>query len=1065
MDKCLILPSCRGDLLEKLYNSKDENIITAFKRVVDVMPQAIAIRFKKIKYSYKQIDDITDKIAAGLLANNVKKGDVIGIYMDKSDKFILSMLSILKAGCVYLPIGKIYPIDRISEILKIAQCKVVIVDNELILQENMIFNLKYDSLLKYDDSDFKSNDNVYDSESIAYFVFTSGSTGKPKGVAIRHKSVVNIAYAMEKDVLNLDSKFEYTISVFAPLIFDASVGQIYSSLLLGHTLSIMDDAIKLSAEKVLQYIKDDEIDVIDLTPTYINILIQWMTFVKYPIKLPKYIISVGEALPIQLLKKFYTFPNTDNVIISNAYGPTETCVYASAKIFTKYTASSYQRMTIGKPLHNYSIYIIDKEDKLCDVDKEGEICIAGVGVAFGYVNNPDMTSKVFVKDTVVNEGIMYRTGDIGKLNSDGDIECLGRMDDQVKINGYRIDFSDIEKNIESLDGIQQCKVCVQGKDSSGVLVAYYKSKRNIEFNEINSHAKKLLPSYMIPLYYVPVDSFKIGPTGKLDKKKLPNYKTNSLVSNKVKKTAALLDEDALRLVMLASEILNRNDVSLENNFFSLGGNSLQIHVLVMRIWKIWGITLDVANLYKCESFKEILKLIKGYRKESNIYKNEITKNVKALPCQQYVCRNKEIADVRKDASEWHDSYNLMFSFKLEEHLDALRLEKAIFQLCENQDILRASLSNKNKNWYFHVEEEIESPFQFKKVLGKISKDVIKSYIRKIKIDNYHLFKVLLLENDLNDQVVLLHVHHGIFDFASVQVFLEGLFTAYDGKKILAPNYGFCEYVTNVYPKLVEKHLNFWKDYLKDRPYPCLFSSKINKNSFVKFTEKDTFSTVKCKLPETVKVLLGKLSTSLSTTTFIILISALAILMNNRSKQHDLIIGTNMNGRLNADDLNRIGMMTNQECLRFKLNDSESIEQIIKNTKENYINVLSHQVVALGELYDLQEMKDIIKGDIFQVFFNYIGLDSIKIVRNGKLIEIEEYDRSNDYSPIVWTVFEEKFSYVLEVSFCDRLFKREFIEELLSEYQHILFAVISNNKMKLKNIKIGNNKENENGESI
>lgn len=1039
------------------YNQENSDIISRFNKIVKKFPNRNAVDFKDNHYSYSQVDLITDCIANSILALGVSRNERIAIYMDKSDKYLFCILGILKAGCTYIPLSKLYPKQRIDSILKISNVKVFITNQDSYSHRNepKLCVVHYDELISPDflNSDLKNFTG--DPNDIAYIIFTSGSTGVPKGVPIYQKSVVNIADAINTDLLENNSDKELTIGVFAPFVFDASVGQIYTALLNGHRLNIVNDEIKLSVNSVLDYFNQANMDVVDLTPSFINIIVQWMDHYKENDILPKKIISMGEALPIKLLKKLFSLPNIQDMKLINAYGPTETCVYCTGKIYDKESALKCTEVTVGKPLKNSVISILKENLELAEFNEEGEICISGIGVGLGYIKMEDKTKEVFIRKSEITDGVIYRTGDIGKIMSNGEIVCMGRKDDQVKVRGYRIELEDIKNNIELFPDIKNCIVIAETEDDDVILIAYFVSDVEVDLNHLVKFLRDLLPDYLIPHYFVPVDIFSMTMNGKLDKSRLPDYKKNALGRIQLDD----LDENYIGnvrikiLQKLICNLLHQSQISVQDNFFALGGTSLQVNMLAIQISTELGVNVNIADLYQCKNIVEMDQLISNTTLKKNHEKCTEMEEIRATFNQKRMLQNGKKNKFRDRYNDFIKDYDMLFTIQLSERLDVEKLKNALYKLCENQEGLRCVFQFKNREWYFKIKDELTDIFSYYKLQGAISNEKIFEYVKQNYMNGEALLHLYLFENEDNQNVITLLVSHSIFDFASLQIFLDLLFRYYDGENVEYCENSFSDYIRNIYPKERKEHYNFWKKYLSNRPYVHLFTPQFTNKFYLTFDSKDSFDCIEYELEEPIIHEVDKFCIEHKITPFIVFISALAVYMSIRTQQNDLILGINVNGRMNSDELQRIGEFTNQECLRFLFDNKETYTQVIEKTKWNYIQVLQHQIVSLDEIYKIQDMKDLKKGSIFGVLFNYIDFASLSKLGEKRKVKIDLFTRIEDYMPITWTVYRDKTRIRFKVSYNEEIFSKQFMETLVHEFNTILVQLFVMKKNEIDSLKI------------
>eukprot|EP00833_Pecoramyces_ruminatium_P002398 jgi/Orpsp1_1/1176430/evm.model.c7180000057555.1 len=457
---------------DKLYHEE-------FRKIARKYPKRNAIIFNEMKITYKELDEMSNSLAYYLCLEEVKRNDIIPIICDRSPYYIIGILGISKAGGAFLPIDKNLPNERIQFILGEIKSKVILFSNceEVINklknnEENTEYKM-YD-LVKHDYSNNCNKiNNINEPDDTCYVLFTSGTTGNPKGVLI--------------------------------------INNIYS---------------------LSDYILKNNIELINTTPSRLKLFLENEKF-KMTLKVIKYIVLLGEELSKDLCKEIYNYSECQ---ILNGYGPTEatiTCTYKNVNEIEN-------KISIGKPQCNYKIYILDKFKQPVPIGVEGEIYIGGYGVGKGYLNRPELTKEMFVENPFNYDGdehnrIMYRTGDLGRWTSEGEIEYLGRMDSQVKINGQRVELGEIESKVLEMPEIQQCVVInVKKENGKQYLVCYYipniNEKEKIINKKIRKYLTEKLPVYMIPNYYIRINEIPLSSTGKLNRRGLPEPKEEDFIT-------------------------------------------------------------------------------------------------------------------------------------------------------------------------------------------------------------------------------------------------------------------------------------------------------------------------------------------------------------------------------------------------------------------------------------------------------------------------------------------------------------------------------------------------------
>lgn len=599
---------------------RDKCVHELFMEQAKKTPNTVALIFEGKEFTYREVDEMSNVLAHFLREKGVQRGDIVPIIAKRSWHIIVAMLGILKAGAAYMPVAPDYPKDRIQFIIKEAGSKVGCIYGYAEKLEDIecfaLDKLKLDNTETDKKMPVRSINEVND---LCYVIFTSGSTGVPKGVMIKHSNVINYVHNNKYNVCNsvIQDGYQKIISV-TNIVFDIFVTESILPLLNGKTIFFTNDDEVFRQNAVNRMITENKIEVLQTTPTKIKGYLLEHTQKEYLSAL-KVIILGGEALTIGLFEELRRQTNAKNF---NIYGPAETTVWSSnAKI-------DDSDITIGRPIANTQIYILDKNQNLVPIGVAGELCIAGEGIGLGYLNRPDLTEERFVPNPFATEEnghgkIMYHTGDLAAWREDGEIEYLGRMDTQVKIRGLRIELGEIESVMAEFPGISMCAV-TDKKDEEGrqYLVGYYTTESDtkevqnimsaihVEERELRKYLSSKLPKYMIPNYFMHLNQIPMTPSGKTDRKNLPiPLKTESIVTEYVEPVTEL----EKKLCQVIEHILGYSPIGVDQDFFSYGGDSLKAIELVIKLEEL-GFKVKLQDIFEYPIVADLAKRLKGTEK-------------------------------------------------------------------------------------------------------------------------------------------------------------------------------------------------------------------------------------------------------------------------------------------------------------------------------------------------------------------------------------------------------------------------------------------------------------------
>lgn len=564
----------------------DKTIIEIFEDQAVKTPENVAVIFENIKLTYKQLNEKANQLGNYLRQNyHIQPDDLISIQLERSEEMIISILAILKSGAAYVPIDPEYPQERIKYIEQDILAKATI-------DRNFLNNF-------HAESENYSKDNLsvlYRPESLAYIIYTSGTTGTPKGVMIENRNVVQLFFS---DNNLFDFNENDTWSMFHYYGFDFSVWEMYGALLFGGQLVIVSKHIAQSAVEFLDLLETHKVTVLNQTPSaFYNLISHEEKHGLEKLSL-RYIIFGGEALQPSKLsswKKLYP-----EVKLINMYGITETTVHVTYKEIRDEELKS-ERSMIGRPIPTLNCYVLNDSRKPVPIGCYGSLYVSGAGVSRGYLNLEQLTSQKFKDNPYDSDYKMYDSGDLVRWLPDGDLEYKGRKDMQVKIRGYRIELGEIESFIYQYDEkIKQVLVEMKPFNNEKVLAVYYTidQKDEVKKEELREYLQKYLPDYMIPNFFIKLEKIPLNSNGKINRNVLPDVNEHYLIR---KEYIAPRNETEKKLTEIWQHVLGIEKISITDNFFEIGGNSLlanKLAILVkmeMDIELTWVILMRNPNI-------------------------------------------------------------------------------------------------------------------------------------------------------------------------------------------------------------------------------------------------------------------------------------------------------------------------------------------------------------------------------------------------------------------------------------------------------------------------------------
>ena len=595
---------------------QDKCIHSLFEEQVERTPDAVAVVFKEQQLTYRQLNNRANQLAHYLQKLGVGSEVLVGICVDRSLEMMVGLLGILKAGGAYVPLDPAYPVERLAYMISDAEISVLLTQNKWIskLPEHQAKVICLDLHWKKIALHSQENPTLTNTgENLAYSIYTSGSTGNPKGVMISHEALISFTQTAV-------SEYKITprdrVLQFASINFDAAVEEIYPSLYTGATLILRTDEMLGDLQTFFQACEDLQLTVLDLPTAYWHQLTAELgnTNVALPKSLRLVIIGGERVLPepVRIWQEYVVKSGKSNYLqLINTYGPTETTVSATLYRIPVSRSSTVKEVPIGRPLVHLQTYILDSHLQPVPIGIPGELHIGGDSLAKGYLNRPKLTAEKFIPNPFSQEkGLrLYKTGDLTRYLSDGNIEFLGRIDNQVKIRGFRIEPGEIESVLTQHPNIREI-VIIAREDVPGDkrLVAYVVPElKQPQSSELRSFVQERLPNYMVPSAFVFLDTMPLTPNGKVDRRALP-----APDNTRQEPSSIVIPQDQLesQLIQIWEQVLNIQPIGIEDNFFDLGGNSLQAVTLFAQIEKQFGKKLPLATLFQSSTVAEIAQIIR-----------------------------------------------------------------------------------------------------------------------------------------------------------------------------------------------------------------------------------------------------------------------------------------------------------------------------------------------------------------------------------------------------------------------------------------------------------------------
>ncbi len=1037
----IVTPEEKNKILYEFNNTKadypnDKTIVDLFEDQVEKTPDNIAVVFEEQKLTYKELNEKANSLARYLTLNELNKIDNIGIFTDRCIETIIGILAILKIGKTFVPIDPLYPKERISHIIDSAKLNCILYTSSNLYTKSLEKNLKFINinLNNYENYDNSNINKTILPKSNLYIIFTSGSTGLPKGLCISHKNMVNLIFfeinktpILEKGTIILQ---------FATMSFDVSYQEIFSSLLSGNELVLISDEKRKNIDILVNYILKNKISTLFIPPTYLQLLIENNKNIEILSKCVKYIITAGESLTItENIKKLLK----TGISLFNHYGPAETHVATTYKVPENIDMFN---APIGTPISNSFIYILDKNNNLCPFNTIGQIAIGGDCVGNGYIDK-SLNKNKFVDNPFSEVSKLYLTGDLGFINSYGIVEFIGRQDFQVKINGFRIELDEINKIILDYKDIQSCITIINEINNKKYIFSYYTSNKLLNESDILTYLRKKLPQYMLPNKLIKLEKLPINNNGKIDRKALPIPSLNS--ENKFLPPTTKTQK---RISKIWSEILNLENISINSDFFTIGGDSLLAIKLISYIKQEFNYDITIKDIFDNPDIEHLSLFIDNKKNMVTNYKIQKSKQKDHYPLSS--AQKRIYYSCLKDNNSL--LYNIAGGVVLDNKLDKEKLENCFKELIKRHSSLRTYFENKEDSIVQIIKDSVPFNLDYEEANTDNINDIYNNFVKPFNLSKAPLFRVKLTTLKNNKQVLLLDMHHIVSDGTSLNILINEVCRLYNGEKLPNKEIDYKDFAVweqeDLQSVQMKKSKDFWVNQFKN-DIPLLNMPVISSRPTVQSYEgSNHFIT----LNQTTYNQIIKTANQLNITPYMFLLSIYYILLSKYTSQDDIIVGTPVIGRSQKEISNILGMFVNSLPIRVNIDNNLTFKEFSKVVKDICTKAFNYQNYPFDILVnDLNIKRDTSRNPIFDTMFIYQSegypnisfqnINSEYFIPNNK---VAKFDLSLEIIPI-------NNEYTCRFEYCTKLFNTDFIKRFASHYINILNTIISNTETNISDI--------------
>lgn len=951
--------------------SKFECLMEPFENQAEQTPSAVAVVFQQERITYKELNERANQIAHHLIRRGVGAGSLVGVCLPRNVEMLASLLAALKAGAAYVALDPEYPVERLSFILNDANIEAIITDKP---RRHLLADLPIEAVSvdeHWSEISRESSDNLLKTVTgadLAYVLYTSGSTGVPKGVGIEHRNTINfISWALRE----FGPKSLEAVLASTSICFDLSIFELFAPLSCGGAVLLVEDALQLSELSG------------DLSPTLINTVPSAMAELLRLEAVPtstKVINLAGEPLHASLAQMVYERTNAE--AIYNLYGPSESTTYST---YARIEEGDATDPSIGRPVANTQIYILDNRMEPVPILVAGELLIGGAGVARCYMNRPTETAERFVPDpfATVAGARMYRTGDLARHRSDGNIDYIGRADNQVKVRGYRIELGEVEACLSAHPVIADGAVIAFDDDAGQKQLAAFIVARDgasVDIGDLKRHLGKSLPAYMLPSTYTLIERLPLLPNGKVDRRRLRSTEGAQLSQHHYSVGPRNPMEEALAEIWC--EILKVERIGAHDNFFEIGGHSLKATQVVSRIEKVFAVSLPLQTLFENPTIAAIAEKVAAYLPDRERLSSQPIRRVprqREMPVSFYQLREWFLQRMRPGTS----AYNLPISIRLSEQVNLAALKRSINEIVLRHEVLRTrfELHGGEPKQIISPGGEIDLPIVDLSDLASDLRERVGQRIntrqarRPFDLERGPLFQTLLLRLEATEHALLIYMHHIIADGWSIGILireLDSLYKAYcDGKASPLPDLPiqYADYAVWQNARLeseeFEKLMSYWTERLSDAPTLLDLPTDRPRPASQTFKGGSQSIMLDSGLTESLRALTRQQGATL----FMTLIAAYNVLLARYSRQRDICIGTYLANRNSSEIENLIGLFVNVLPMRTVVDGESSFLDLLAEVKQSALGMYAHQDVPFDKLIAaLNPKRDRSHTPLFQVLF-------------------------------------------------------------------------------------------------
>ena len=1020
-------------------------------------PNAPAVIDGILVLTYRELDRQADALASRLSLFGVGPDVLVGILLTRSARCIVAFLAVLKAGGAYVPFDPDYPVDRLLYMAHDAQMGLLITESNLC---NLLLRDYSGRVLALDDDsenvshgDPPSRKHETSQNNLAYVLYTSGSTGRPKGIAIEHRS----ASALIHWASGVFSEDEIAgVLASTSMCFDLSIFEMFVPLSRGGTVILAENALQLPSLPAA-----NQVTLINTVPSAMTELLR----VNGVPTSTKVVNLAGEPLHQKLVHQIYGLPTIDKVY--NLYGPTEDTTYST---FTLVQRDDPLPPSIGHPIAKTHVYVLDRLNVVAE-GQTGELYISGDGLARGYLRRPDLTAEKFLPDPFGSGGRLYRTGDLARWRTDGDLEFLGRLDQQVKIRGHRIELGEIESTLAGHSGVEAAVVIARAEAAGNqLLVAYLVAKgpTTLHADALRNYLAARLPDYMIPNAFVALESLPLTPNGKVDRGALPAQEVRLSSATPFIPPSTPTQE---LLAGIWSDVLKLPSVGIGHNFFALGGHSLLGAQVLSRVRVTFDVDVSLARLFDMPTIESMAAFIDATRAQPG--RSPVPAIVARLRTGQVACsfsqRGLWFFDRLSGANA---CYNIPAAFMISGALDRDALERSLNWIVEHHESLRTIFVDASGEPVQVVLEHRALTLSYTDLTGfppthlqsRLKELTQAEASRTFDLSRGPLLRASLVRVAEKEHLLVLVVHHIVWDDWSARIFYREL------------SYAYAKFVTNLIPDaapltqyadfvlwqqdwlrgdVLKGEREYWLQKLEGIPEQSPLPTDHPRSSVERFPGKIMELTVSGSSTVQAQALALQEGATLA----MLMLSAFKTLLHRYSGETDMVVGWAVANRKRIEIEDTIGFFVDTQVIRCDLSEDPTFLDLVGRVKQSCAEAHEHSDMPFEKLVqELNPHRNAAQNPIVQVLFTFQNTVGLIPTLRGLSVRPYEVHTGTSKMDLCFDTWEEVDGLRCRLEYNTDLFRDTTIERLGRHFLTIVEGVVANPRLRLSELPLLSERE-------